>query len=145
MFKAIDSRERLSFKIHPRYFTFRCCLISLPLYTIFKDLALPSLCLVPYKIDFVLSCLKCILNLLSTNQSHKLEKPLIGCFSVSVTLLCWNTIQVLYGMVWYGMVWYGMVWYGMVWYGMSLPLLTQAQNQSFAFSFDLLKVLIALS
>ena len=66
-FKAIDSPERLSSKIHPRYLTFACCLISMPLYTIFKDLAFPSLCLVPNNIDFVLSCPKCILNLLSTN------------------------------------------------------------------------------
>ena len=46
-FKAIDSPERLLSKIHPRYFTFACCLIAMPLYTMFKDLALPSLCLVP--------------------------------------------------------------------------------------------------
>ena len=46
-FKAIDSPERLSSKIHPRYLTFACCLISMPLYTIFKDLAFQSLCLVP--------------------------------------------------------------------------------------------------
>ena len=65
-FKAIDSPERLSFKIHPRYFTFTC-LNSIPLYTIFKDLAFWSLCLEPNKADFVLSCSKCILNLLSPN------------------------------------------------------------------------------
>ena len=52
-FKAIDSPERLSSKIHPRYLTFACCLISMPLYTIFKDLAFRSLCLVPNNIDFV--------------------------------------------------------------------------------------------
>ena len=56
----------------------------MPLYTIFKDLAFHSLCLVPNNIDFVLSCLKCILNLLSTNQSHKLKKSLIRCFSIYV-------------------------------------------------------------
>ena len=39
----------------------------------------------------------------------------------------------------------GIYWYGMAWYGMSLPLVTPTQNQSFAFSFELLKVLIALS
>ena len=61
-FKAIDSPETLSFKIHPRYFTFACCLISIPLYTIFKDLAFQSMCLVSNNIDFILSCSKCILN-----------------------------------------------------------------------------------
>ena len=40
----------------------------------FKTLAFRILCLVPNKIDFVLSWPKCTLNLLSTNQSHKLEK-----------------------------------------------------------------------
>ena len=69
-FKATDSPERLSSKIHPRYFTFACCLISIPLYTVFKDLAFQRLCSVQNNIDFILSCPKCILNLLSTNQSH---------------------------------------------------------------------------
>ena len=97
MFKAIDSVERFSSKKHPSYFTFAYCLISIPLHTIFKefkDLAFQSLCLAPNKIDFVLSCRKCILNLLSTNQSQKLEKSLICCFLFTITLLCWNTIKV---------------------------------------------------
>ena len=38
----------------------------------------------------------------------------------------------------------GIYWYGMAWYGMSLLLVTTTQNQSFAFSFELLKVLVAL-
>ena len=36
-FKFFNSPERLPSKIHLRYFTFGCCLISVPLYTIFKD------------------------------------------------------------------------------------------------------------
>ena len=84
-FKAIDSPQRLSFKIYPRYLAFACCLISMQSYTIFKDLAFRSLCLIPNNIDFVLSCPKCILNLLSTNQSHRLEKSLIICFSISIS------------------------------------------------------------
>ena len=52
MFKAIDSPERPSSKIHPRYLTFACCLISMPLCTLFKDLPFQSLCLVPNNIDF---------------------------------------------------------------------------------------------
>ena len=54
----------------------------------FKASAFQSLSLVPNKIDFVLSWPKCALNLLSTNQSHKLEKSLSICFSISVTFLC---------------------------------------------------------
>ena len=83
MFKAIDSVERFSSKKHPSYFTFAYCLISIPLHTIFKefkDLACQSLYLAPNKIDFALSCRKFILNLLSTNQSQKLENSLICCF-----------------------------------------------------------------
>ena len=52
----------------------------------FKALAFRSLCLVPNKIDFVLSWPKGTLNLLSTNQPHKLEKSLSSCFSNPVTL-----------------------------------------------------------
>ena len=66
MFKAIDPTERHSSKIHPRYLTSACCLISMPLYAIFKDLAFRSLCLVPSNID-------CIVNFLSMNQPHMLE------------------------------------------------------------------------
>ena len=58
----------------------------------FKALAFRSLCLVPNKADFVLSWPKCILNLLSTNQSHKL-----GRFSISVTFLCSKTMHLPYG------------------------------------------------
>ena len=58
MFKAMDSPERLKIhlKIYPGYLTFACCLISMPLYTTFKDLAFRNLYLVPNNIDFVLSC-----------------------------------------------------------------------------------------
>ena len=31
---------------------------------------------------------------LLTNQSYKLKKSLISCFSIAITLLCWKTIQV---------------------------------------------------
>ena len=51
-FKSIDSPERLSSKMHPKYFTLACCLMSMPLCTIFKDLAFRILCLVPNNIDF---------------------------------------------------------------------------------------------
>ena len=58
--KAVDLPERLSYKIYPRYFTFECCLISIPLYTMFKDLACQSLWQVTNNTDSVLSCPKCI-------------------------------------------------------------------------------------
>ena len=61
MFDATDSVERLSSKLRPRYFTFVCCLIFIPLYTVFKDLEFGSLWLLPNNLDFVLSCPKCYL------------------------------------------------------------------------------------
>ena len=64
----------------------------MPLYTIFKDLVFQSLSLVLNNVDIVLSCPKCILYLLSTNQSHTLEKCLISCFSISIALFSWRTI-----------------------------------------------------
>ena len=60
----------------------------------FKALTFQSLYLVPNKIEFVLFWPKCTLNLLSTNQSHKLEKSFSSCFSISVTFSCWKTMQV---------------------------------------------------
>ena len=35
-FKIIHSPERVSSKIHPKYFIFACCLIPMPSYAIFK-------------------------------------------------------------------------------------------------------------
>ena len=52
----------------------------------FKALAFRSLCLAPNKIDFVLSWPKCTLNLLSTNQSHKLENLLVVAFQFQLQL-----------------------------------------------------------
>ena len=54
-FKAIDSPERLWPKIHPRYFTFPYCLISVLLYKMFKALAFR--CLFYYQIKLTLFCL----------------------------------------------------------------------------------------
>ena len=51
-FKAIDSPEKLWSKIHPRYFTFSCCLIYVPLYTMFKALSFWILRLVLNKLIF---------------------------------------------------------------------------------------------
>ena len=43
------------------------------------------------KIDFVLSFPKCMLCLLSTNQSQILHKSLVNCFFISVTCLGWKS------------------------------------------------------
>ena len=59
----------------------------------FKALAFQILCIVRSKLDFVFSWPNCALNLLSTNESHKLEKSLSSCFSISVTFLCWKTMH----------------------------------------------------
>ena len=66
------------------------------LYTISKDFAFQSLCLVPNNVDFVLSCPKCVYLICcqQASQWHKLEKSLISCFSISVPLLSWKYIQV---------------------------------------------------
>ena len=77
-------------KIHSRYFPFVCCLIYILLYRIFKDLAFRSSCLVPNTIDFVLFCVKCILYFIVKKPVTKASK----LFSISITLLCWNNIQV---------------------------------------------------
>ena len=60
----------------------------------FTALAFRGLCLVLNKIHFVLSWPKCTLNLLSTNQSHKLEKSFSSCLLILVTFSCWKTMQV---------------------------------------------------
>ena len=52
----------------------------------FKVLAFRSLCLVPNKIDFVLSWPKCTLNLLSTSELKN--------FPISVKFFCWKTMEV---------------------------------------------------
>ena len=58
----------------------------------FKSLAFQSWRSVPNKINFILSWSKCTLNLLSTNQSHKLEKSFIAAFQFQLyfpaTKLC---------------------------------------------------------
>ena len=58
----------------------------------FKALAFGILDLVPNKIDFVLSWSKCILNLLSTNQSRRLVRVLqavTGPFMPLAVGCCW--------------------------------------------------------
>ena len=91
--KVIDSTEKLSSKIHLNNFTFAYCLISVSLYTVFKVLAFRSLCF-RNKIDFALTWPTCTRNLLSKNQSHKLEKSISSCFSISITSLCCKTMQI---------------------------------------------------
>ena len=81
-FKAIDSAERLGSKTHSRYFSFVYYLISVPLYTMFNALASENLGLVPNKTLVIYYQLTSYINFLSS------------CFSVSVTFLCWKTMEV---------------------------------------------------
>ena len=55
---------------------------------------LPNECLVPNKTEFVSLWPQCILSIISTNQSHKLEKSLSSCFAITVLFLCLKTMQV---------------------------------------------------
>ena len=63
------------------------------LYFIFEGSAFLTLFLLANKIHFVLSSPKCILNLLSTNQSHKLEKFVFNTLEISFISLCWYIMQ----------------------------------------------------
>ena len=80
--RAMDSPERSSSKMHPKYITFLCWdyanifHIVLSLSTFFKRL------FVPKTIDLVLSSRKWMLSLFSINQSHKELKFLFMLFSI---------------------------------------------------------------
>ena len=65
---------------NPRYFTLECCLICLSPYFILSFQKFFFLNLEAKSIDFVVSSPMWILSLLSTNQSHILEKSTFNCF-----------------------------------------------------------------
>ena len=83
---AMDSPETVSSKLQPKYVTFEYCFILMSLYWMFSGFDLLILCLLPNKIDFVLSSPKWILNLLSTNQSQSILKFLLSDDTISVIL-----------------------------------------------------------
>ena len=86
-FKAIDFIDKVSSKTQPRYVTGESCFIFIFLYFTFSVLA--RVRLLAKIIDFVLSSPKCMVNLLSTNQSQTFLKSLFSCFSISSVSLCW--------------------------------------------------------
>ena len=73
---AMDSPERVSSKMQPKYVTLEYCFILMSLYRIFSGFDFLILCLLPNKIDFVLSLPKWTLD------------------SISVISLCWSIKQV---------------------------------------------------
>ena len=84
------SRHGSSIK-HLRYFTLGSCLICISPYFMWCFLIFFFLSLEVKRIDFVLSSPKWILSLLSTNQSHILEKSKFNYFSISLISLRWQT------------------------------------------------------
>ena len=90
----MDSPERVSSRMQPMHVTLEYCFILMWLYWMFSDFEFLILCLLPNKIDFVLSSPKWILNSLSPNQSQSIMKFLFSAVSISVISLCWNIKQV---------------------------------------------------
>ena len=89
--RGIVSPDNVLSNTHPRQFTCLLCLIFIYLYLISSSFTSFELGLELNKIDFVLSSLKGILSLLSTNQSQILLKSSFNYFFISVTFLCWKS------------------------------------------------------
>ena len=68
-FEAVASPDSLLSRMQPRYTNSGCCFICTTPCLISTSRTLFSFLFVPKRMDFVLSSPKCILNLLSTNQS----------------------------------------------------------------------------
>ena len=88
VFNAIDSPDIVSSSKQPKYVEY--CFISIPLCIIWNFPAFFNLSFEPRSMHFVLSSPKWILNLLSTNHSHKLAKTLFNWCSIVWTSICWN-------------------------------------------------------
>ena len=88
---AIASPDIVSSNKHPRYLTLKWCLICISSYFVLRFLIFFLLNLEAKSVNFVFSLPKCILSLLSTNQSHISEKILLYYFSVSSISLCLQT------------------------------------------------------
>ena len=80
---AMDSPDIISSRRHPKYSPTEHCLILFSFLVIFKAeyFYFPFL----NKIYLVLSFLKCIESLLSTNHSHRILKSTFRCFSIELT------------------------------------------------------------
>ena len=90
VFNAIDSPDIVSSSKQPKYVTLEYCFILIPLYIILSFLAFFNLSFDPKSMHFVLSSTRWILNLLSTNHSHKLAKSLFNWCSIVWTFLSWT-------------------------------------------------------
>ena len=92
VFNAIDSPDIVSSSKQPRYVTLEYWFISIPLYIILRFPASFNLSFEPKSMHFVFSLPRWILNLLSTNHSHKLAKSLFNWCLIVWISLCWNVI-----------------------------------------------------
>ena len=92
---ALDFRERISSKMQIKCVILEYCFILMSLFWMFSGFDILILCLLPNKIDFVLSSPRWILlYYLPTNQSQSILKFLFIADSVSViSFLCWNIKQ----------------------------------------------------
>ena len=79
MLSAIASPDIVSSNMHPRYLTFERSLICICPYFKWNVFIFFLLNLEPKRTNFVLFSPKCILRLLSTNQSNILQKPSSEC------------------------------------------------------------------
>ena len=68
---ATDSLGRVFSRMQPKYMTLEYFFVLMSLYWMFSAFEFLILCLLPNKIDFLLSSPKRVLNLLSTKQSKK--------------------------------------------------------------------------
>ena len=91
VFNAIDFPDIVSSSKQPRYVTLEYCFISIPLDIILSFPAFFNLSFEPKSMHFVFSSPRWILNLLSTNHSHKLAKSLFNwCSIVNIGMLARN-------------------------------------------------------
>ena len=93
-FKAIASPDKVSSNSQPEYVTFEYWLILTSPYSMSRGTIFLFQFLVEKRIDLVLSFPKWMVNLLSTNQSHILEKFFVCSLFICSRSLCWNNKHV---------------------------------------------------
>ena len=87
-FSAIVSPDIVSSSNHLRYLTLECCLICISSYFMWSYFIFFHSNFEAKSIDFDLSSPKCILSLLSANQSHILQISSTKWFSILLISLC---------------------------------------------------------
>ena len=90
----MDSLAKVFSRMQTKYMTLECFFVLMSLYWTSSAFEFLISCLLPNKIDFVLSSPKWILNLLSTNQSQSMVKFLFNTVLISGICFCWNIKQV---------------------------------------------------